>query len=343
MLNKITFRKFTAFEELTLNFSHGINVFIGENGTGKTHVLKTLYSSCEFSMADGGFAQKINNVFSPSGKQIGRLVKRAVGRQTGTVEIRRAEEEMRRPLSLKLSVSSNFKLPRQATAMGEQRWSEQPPSAVYIPVKDMLANSKGFGSLYEAREISFEEVYVDIIRKALLPPLKGPTDSLRRTLLKKIKDVIDGTVGVRDEEFFLYRPGGNLEFALLAEGYRKLGLLMVLIQNGTLSRGSALFWDEPEANLNPKLMRCVIEILLELQRSGVQIFLATHNYVLLKELDLQATNENDILYHSLFVGDSGEIAASSTVDYMEIDPNPIDETFDDLLERDIDRSIEGSA
>ena len=71
----------------------------------------------------------------------------------------------------------------------------------------------------------------------------------------------------------------------------------------------SLFWDEPETNLNPKLMRSIIGILFELQRMGVQIFLATHDYVVLKELDLQSTKKDKILFHSLFRVDeeSGEI------------------------------------
>ena len=50
-----------------------------------------------------------------------------------------------------------------------------------------------------------------------------------------------------------------LEFTLLAEGMRKLGLIWLLIQNGTLGNSSVLFWDEPETNLNPKLYGDVIE------------------------------------------------------------------------------------
>ena len=78
----------------------------------------------------------------------------------------------------------------------------------------------------------------------------------------------------------------DLELSLLAEGFRKLGLLWLLIRNGTLLEDSVLFWDEPEANLNPKLYRLLMYVLLELQRNGVQVFLATHDYIILKELDL---------------------------------------------------------
>ena len=120
--------------------------------------------------------------------------------------------------------------------------------AAYIPVKDMMANAPGFRSLYEEREIHFEEVYADILRKAFLPLLKGPTDRDRKILLNRLQAAMAGKVVAKNEEFFLRSKHGELEFTLLAEGFRKLGLLWILIQNGTLLKGSALFWDEPETN-----------------------------------------------------------------------------------------------
>ena len=145
---------------------------------------------------------------------------------------------------------------------------------------------------------------------------------------------------VKQEEFFLESRQGKLEFTLLAEGLRKLGLLWTLIQNGTLLNGSALFWDEPEANLNPKLMRPIIDILLELQRTGVQIFLATHDYVLLKELDLQVKNDDKVLFHSLYRSrDTGEIEVASTDDYVRLSPSAIDDTFGSLVTREIQKDM----
>ena len=37
-------QNFTAFQDTTFAFVPGINVLVGENGTGKTHVLKVLYA-----------------------------------------------------------------------------------------------------------------------------------------------------------------------------------------------------------------------------------------------------------------------------------------------------------
>src|SRR5680860_955616 len=76
--------------------------------------------------------------------------------------------------------------------------------------------------------------------------------------------------------------------SMTAEGFRKVGILHRLLCNGTLNPGVSgpLFWDEPESNLNPKLMKLLVQILLELTRNGQQIILATHDYVLLKWFDL---------------------------------------------------------
>lgn len=75
MLKKIQFSEFTAFENLEIPFSQGVNVFVGENGTGKTHVLKAAYAACDITRTDIPFATKINDVFLPSEKKIGRLTR----------------------------------------------------------------------------------------------------------------------------------------------------------------------------------------------------------------------------------------------------------------------------
>ena len=76
MLEHIELEQFTAFEKFSLKFSSGLNVFIGENGCGKTHLLKLVYAACDVSTSQKSYAEKLNRVFLPSGEQIGRLVKR---------------------------------------------------------------------------------------------------------------------------------------------------------------------------------------------------------------------------------------------------------------------------
>ena len=47
-LTKAKFENFTAFKDLEVEFSPGINALIGANGTGKTHLMKACYAACDF-------------------------------------------------------------------------------------------------------------------------------------------------------------------------------------------------------------------------------------------------------------------------------------------------------
>lgn len=314
-LTRVEPERFTAFTHLDLELSPGINVLIGANGTGKTHLLKVCYAACDVSKHDIPFSKKLVCVMRPSSDKPGRLVQRSVGNSSGTVTVHRGD--------MKLAVTFSrraHKLP--SGGKDAERWASRPIESVYIPVKEMLANAPGFRSLYIEREIHFEEVYKDILDRTYLPPKQGPIDQNRQNLLDGLGDVIGGKIKVSDEDFFLRDRSGNLEFMLLAEGMRKLGLLWLLIQNGILGESSILFWDEPEANMNPSLVGTLMNFLLELQRDGVQVFIATHSYVVLKELDLCIKDDDQVMFHSLHrKEDNGDIVcgtASSLQTFIRI-------------------------
>jgi predicted ATPase len=333
-MGKIThlrLKNFTAFAEFEQEFSPGVNVLIGTNGTGKTHILKVLYAACAITIGEDvekGFKFKLRNVFNPYNARFERLICRNSGATEAQIEI---TQDSRKQLICVLSGPS--------CASDEFSWQRGSIESAYIPVKEMLAHAPGFLSLASRREIAFEEVYVDIIKRAYLPKLSDPSSPAYARLLSALQKVINGKVVTKGEHFFLKNKQGNLEFTLLAEGIRKLALLWLLIQNGTLPPGSVLFWDEPEANLNPSLMGQVVEVILELQRLGVQVFLATHNYVLLKEFDLRKKKDDAIRYISLFRDDSGAVAAHATDVYSLIRPNAISDAFADLFQRDMARAL----
>ena len=338
-MNKLTHIKlnnFTAFSKLELTFSPGVNLFIGANGTGKTHLLKVLYAACAITVGEDvekGYRQKLVNVFNPHEGRMGRLARRKSGSVNAEIEITRQGGTR-----LKLSFSNHTANVDDAKLISKQ-WRSEPLNSAYIPVKEMLAHAPGFLATTARREIAFEEVYSDIIKHAFLPRLRGPTEQNRQRLLKALQTSIKGTVIAKGEYFFLKSRQGDLEFTLLAEGMRKLALIWLLIQNGTLLAGTVLFWDEPEANLNPSLMGEVVKVILELQRMGVQVFLTTHNYVLLKEFDLQKQANDEVSYFSLFRDDSQAVVAKVSPNYLAIDPNLITETFNGLYDRELQRSL----
>lgn len=335
MITKVTFENFTAFKDLTMRFSPGINVLIGENGTGKTHIMKALYAACSVidTKEELGFDQKLKLVFLPN--SIGRLVHRSVGRSSGKVTVYRKNdgEASERYISCLMTTLNRVEI-------NKRLWIEDKRTpATYIPVKDMLANAPGFRALYSEKHIHFEEIYSDIIDKAMQPVPRGKQSENRARLLRILHQAISGKVIEKNEQFYLKNKLGELEFTLLAEGYRKLGLLYALIQNETLTKGSVLFWDEPEANLNPKLARTVVNILVELQKIGVQVIVATHDYVFLKEFDLTSTKDTSIFYHTLYKDDENEIACFTTQVFDELEPNAIDDAHQSLLDREITKQL----
>ena len=329
-VTKIKLENFTAFKDLEVEFSPGINAFIGANGTGKTHLMKACYAACDVAKTGHSFAEKLVSVFLPSGGSLHRMIKQRATSTTIAICVGDVvfDVQFNREISLGLDM-----VPRDTKGMN------LPMASVYIPPKETLSIAPGFLSLYAAREVHFDETYRDVLLRAYLPALREPFPKPQQRLLDNLQLVIGGTVICEGEEFFLSNEQGELEFTLLAEGWRKLGLLWLLIRNGTLRDGSVLFWDEPEANLNPKMFKVVIEVLLELQRAGVQVFFATHDYVILKELYLQMMEEDAVVFHSLYRDETGEIACRTTGHYLDIRPNAIDEAFTDLYDRQIERSF----
>ena len=75
-LTKITAENFTVFENITIPFTNGLNVLVGENGMGKTHIMKLAYAACQASRHDVSFSQKTTMLFRPDQSGIGRLVNR---------------------------------------------------------------------------------------------------------------------------------------------------------------------------------------------------------------------------------------------------------------------------
>lgn len=331
MITRFKASNFTVFTDLNVVFASGINIILGQNGTGKTHLMKAVYSaSCLIDKKiDIPLDRKINGVFTPN--SIGRLVHRAVGRNSGSFSVYRqnVNETKERSITLKLTNQNRAEVKQNGWVIDEN------VEAIFIPVKDMLANAPGFRSLFSQKKLSYEEIYLDIIDKAFIPITRGKLSSEREKLLSILNEAMSGRVIEKNETFYLKNRNGELEFPLLAEGFRKLGLLYRLIQNESLTHGSMLFWDEPEANLNPSLFQTVVKILLELSKMGVQIFISTHDYVLLKEFQLAATEQDNVMYHVLYRSEEGEIEHSSTTALDELSPNAIDRTYSRILDDEI--------
>jgi ABC-type ATPase involved in cell division len=331
MLTRLILLDFTVFESLDIAFSPGINVFVGTNGTGKTHLLKLLYCMQDSLVFNSRpLAEKLGTVFRPLHDDFRRLARRhRSGRTSTEVTLQIQTETMHVSWH---SASEDLILQSPAHLAMEQ--------PVYIPVKEPLSFAPGFISLYDKYEMAFDEVYYDILKLAYLPRRRGRPADEHRDVLEKIREVISGQVTTEGDTFFLKHNNANIEMHLVAEGHRKLALIWQLIHNGSLLVGTTLFWDEPEANLNPFLMQHVANILLMLANKGVQVFLATHNFAFLKELDLQK-QQIPVTYFALDDAGPNGVTAHACSRYAAITPNKIAEEYLRIYDQEMEQAFRG--
>ena len=341
MLKSLEVRGFTAFSQARLDFARGLNVIVGENGTGKTHLLKLPHAVMAMSAEEGRrrgsrpptksflqprLAGKIVNVFRP--ESLGRLVHRRQGGGRCEVDLRFSEGGTSVQFSFARQSQSEVVVDRSPSA-----WRDRAP--VYLPTRELLTIYPGFVSLYETHHLEFDETWRDTCLLLGAPTVKGPREKTVARLLEPLEEQLGGRVVLGDNGRFYLRPtGGSLmEMPLVAEGWRKLAMLARLIATGSLLDKGCLFWDEPDSSLNPKLIREVAGAILRICRAGVQVVVATHSLFLLRELEILLKHEFENVEHRFFAlrrSDEGtEVSQDDTLD--GVDPLT-------LLDEDLEQS-----
>lgn len=339
-IQKISLKNITVFDTLDMQFSDGINVFIGPNGVGKTHLLKILYSACCAADPKVSFSNKIVSCFAPDEHRISRLVRRKQGNNDASIHITSKGEKIK-----VLSASFSNKTSKwDAAVAGEEGWEKQREglSSVFIPAKEILSHSYNLNAAVAMNNVSFDDTYLDVINAAKIMISSGKDAAIKKTLLNQIEAIIEGKVFFDKErdEFYLKHGSTKIEFNLVAEGIRKIALLWQLVKNGVLVSGSVLFWDEPEANINPIHIPIIAEILLNLQQNGVQIFISTHDYFLNKYLEVKRQTSDKVMFHSFFYDEDHTVAVESAPHFKELTHNSILDTFINLYQEEIDKVME---
>jgi hypothetical protein len=204
---------------------------------------------------------------------------------------------------------------------------------------NVLQYSKGILELDKKyKSTPFNQIELDALANAGVYERKTDDLSvLTLNLITKITEIIHGEVQYDDGVYFVKKDTGELvEFALDADGFNKFGLLWKLLRNGLLESGSILFWDEPEASINPELIPTLVDILLELQRGGVQVFVATHSDLLANEFSISRKDSDELKFFSLYHNDNGNIAADTDIRFDKLSPNPLTQASVEQYEREIE-------
>lgn len=377
MISSLHLKNFVAFTDLGIDFSPGVNIIIGENGTGKTQLLKAILALCgpeaRTDQAGEQLARKLCRLYHPLGGQVGEL------RRAGT----RGDAVF----------SATFALGKQITARFSGTATEAKVSAgnggdvaaaIFIPTKEVLSLVRGLTAEQPDQptiERIFDDGYLDLARQLIKEgaddlDAKVQLDPRFASIVPRLANLIGGRYELHEGRFcfqagkYVEKLGksssaekaaqsfqdSTLQFVptkarlvsstMTAEGFRKIGVLQRLLSNGSLNPGTAgpLLWDEPESNLNPKLMRDLVLALLELARNGQQVILATHDYVLLKWFDLlmDKGKGDQVRFHVLSrEAETGQVRRDSMDDYRAIEPNAIADTFNELTKEQVARKMGG--
>lgn len=333
--SSLCLKNIMGIKDMNIDLSNNVTVFIGDNSTGKTSILKVLYSlvtgvidsdQTTKSKIRNSLEGKIQQVFRPENLKIGNVVKN--GEANASVEVVFDDER-----KITAAISSNAS---EHISMEFNNFSPINCSMVYIPPKEM-ASIEGFVSLYESYNLSFEEMYYRISKQIAMPAYKQISDE-KKKIIEELSVLLNGSVILRDGKLYLKSNSADrlLEMGLLSEGYKKIVILMQLLINGNIGKGSVLIWDEPETNMNPKMSIKLVNALNALARNGVQVIVTTHDYFVAQEFAIKAKYEADDFrykFYSLYKVEE-DICMESSNSLFDIEHNAIMEEFDELYDRE---------
>ncbi|MEN8219599.1 MAG: AAA family ATPase [Pseudomonadota bacterium] len=320
-IKSLNIENFTIFGKNQFNFSNGLNIVIGENDTGKSHLLRLLYSLIESNNivaqqkdSNNGYLlqktipQKLIDIFKP--EKLAHLIKN--GQNKTHINIEFSEYNIPLNFTKKTKIQVNIDKNKVPARLIKQ-------ASLFIPTKEMLSFYDGFMSLYLTRQLPFDEIYYHLAKTLGLLVLKE-ISSPEKQILKSLETLLNGKLLLeKGRVYLLPQNGKKIEISLVAEGLRKIGTLSHLIANGSLNQNTILFWDEPESNLNPKLIRELAKVLVDLSSIGVQIFINTHSLFLIKEFEILREINTKIKYFSLGIEVENNLRVSQSEDIEDLD------------------------
>ena len=320
-----------------------INVLVGRNDTGKSTLLK-LYYSLARSVQDFTrrmtsdrptfgevLAEKLMWTFQPGSARLGDLVKkRSAGAYFGATL---CNADYGAALS-----------PSDGRSIGETQDGGPQPTlrALFVPPKEILTSIDAIMALHEQdKSFGFDDTYYDLavalrgdVKRDALP------DSLCR-VLDSLRSLFSGEI-VREEGKLMFQRGDDrFWMSQVAEGIKKIGIFTRLIQNGELRRNSVLFIDEPETNLHPAAARALVRMLHEMSLAGVQIFLATHSYFILKQLELVSRQHKTDVRLCALTNQRGKVSGTFHDLAEGMPPNEIVEEALAMGDEDVDLAMAG--
>lgn len=310
-IENLQLKNFGMLEEFQCNEFSNINLIIGENGTGKTFLLKALYSAVktmeEYKRGDD--ITPINDILSEKLRwtfQVDKL---------GDIVSKSADEGLDFRMKLnKASLEYQFsKSAASKVGAVDPVLNGKDGDSIFIPAKEVLSL---FSVILKSREIDkafgFDDTYYDLAKALRISPSRGKNYTVFAESRKVVGDVIDGKVDYDENSGkWYYRNKKNQKFSIGAtsEGVKKIAIMDRLLANGYLNADSIIFIDEIESALHPKAVCQFLDMIDNIANEmGIQVFITSHSYFVIKKLFLIALKkENMVKCISLNKGKEAQI------------------------------------
>ncbi|MCK6604155.1 MAG: ATP-binding protein [Ignavibacteriaceae bacterium] len=291
MIQSIKLRNCGPIKSIDWDQLGDINVIIGENSSGKTLLLKALYALVK-SLEDyqrGDDSKTYKEVINEKLKwtfQLDRL---------GNLVTKGEKEKFKLEIDIDdrqalISFGANAD-----KGVGEvlENVKRRDNNSVFIPAKEVISlanvikSSRGI-----EKQFGFDDTYYDLILALEKNPTQGKIAQNFLSAFKDLKTITKGDIDYFEGKWSYKNGNEKFNIYLVAEGYKKIAILERLIRNRTLNKGSILFVDEPEVFLHPQAEIKFVEMLHKLSCQGIQIFIATHSYFVIKKLILLSKINN---------------------------------------------------
>ncbi len=292
MIKSASLTNYGPITSLNVNNLGHINLLIGPNRSGKTFFLKALYSALRtIELYRRGkniendkeiLFKKLYWTFQTD--KIGNIVRRP---DQGSLSFILTEDD---------GGSFSYSFSQSAEKQIVKVFNTCRPrdtNSIFLPAKEILSLLDTIVYDREIRQsFGFDETYYDLA-KALNPTSKGKNVKTFSKVRERLENAIDGRLLFSKEKQRWVFKQGNIEFdiSLTSEGTKKIAIFDTLLGNHFLSRKSAVFIDEPEAGLHPSMVVELLDIIRLLAHTGMQFFIATHSYFVIKKLYLTAQSE----------------------------------------------------
>lgn len=293
MIQSLKLKNFGPISNLDIDNLGRINLLIGPNRSGKTILLKALYCAQRtIEMTGRGknplsgkeiLADKLFWTFQVD--KIGNLVRKPY---QGPLEFEMIENS-----GSSLSYSFGPATEKQIVKL-ENNSTPRNSNSIFIPAKEILSLREIIITHRERfMEFGFDETYYDLA-KALTPPTQGKIADTFIEVRDKLENALGGRIVYsKENNIWQYVQGNNtFDISITSEGTKKIAIFDTLIANHFLTRDSVVFIDEPESGLHPKLLIDLLDIIGVLAQYGLQFFIASHSYFVIKKLYLLAHKMN---------------------------------------------------